>query len=81
MIKSRLATLVLSMGLATVVAISGIFLNSNKENTQEKVVKAEVIEENSDKLDKEEEVNYNDTNSNEENLESKKVKKILMKKL
>lgn len=73
MIKSRLATLVLSMGLATVVAISGIFLNSDKENTQEKVVKAEVIEDNSDKLDKEEEVNYNDTNSNEENLESKTI--------
>lgn len=73
MIKSRLATLVLSMGLATVVAISGIFLNSDKENTQEKVVKAEVIEENSDKLDKEEEINYNDTNSNEENLESKTI--------
>ncbi len=73
MIKSRLVALVLSIGLATLVAISGIFLNSNKENTQEKIVKAEVIEKNSEELDKEEEVNYNDTNSNEENLETKTI--------
>ncbi len=65
MIKSRLAKLVLSIGLATVVAISGIFLNSNKEDAKEKIAKAEIKEEALKDIDKEEN-NSDESNINKE---------------
>ncbi|MCF0147021.1 MAG: CAP domain-containing protein [Clostridium sp.] len=65
MIKSRLATLVLSMGLATVVAISGVFLSSNNESIKNKegLEKIETKETAESNIDKEENIEIKDESS------------------